>query len=433
MGVGSRSVCATSSGRPSTRDAVRRRRGAVAVWTLMFVALLVTILCVVLEIAHLYLARTELENALEAAVLAAADHWAKNPGDTLASRTRGVQYAAANTVDNQPVVLGTNYGTDDVNQNAGPAGNLIFGAVSFAPVRVADNAYAFDHATEPSCTVTEVVEAEVDIPWKIQTKQQTGTYGDDAVFELEYYHFTPINPPSMPTPKITKITYGLAGTGGAGLGRFDVNTSTPTPTETNLGLPALSGWGPFNDLTAPWQVTFTPTTPDGAPNVRYKTLQVVPTTPFLPGANHVIRFGVDTDMMDGTPGPTVVNTKDQGGNNSFNTSDFYMAIEFEGDSAHPLILYGNGPGVHSTPTQTFLNRGQAQKFSFTITRPGNGTFGVRAQANVQVTPWLQSFLGVPIGPFRVAARTTARAGCEAPTRLVRIATDPYTQFPDPTP
>lgn len=396
----------------------------------MFVVLLVTILCVVVEIAHLYLARTELENALEAAALAGADYWAKNPGDTGDARTRAQQYAAANTVDGQPVVLSSNYGTDDVNDNAAPDGNLIFGAVSFEPVRIADNAYAFDHATEPSCTVTQTVVAEVDLPWKVQGDD---TYGTRGMFEFEYDSFTPINPPTLPTPQITKITYGLAGIGGIGLGRFDVNTSSPPANESNIGSDTLSGWGPFSDTSPPpgnTPVTFTPTNPDG---LRYKTLEVVPTTPLLPG--NKIRFGVDTDMMDGTAGPTVVNTSDDGGDFYFFTSDFYMAVEFNGDSANPVILYGNGLGVKQPPggNQTFLNRGQAQKFSYTITIPGNGTYGVRAQANIQVTPWLNSFLGCPIGPFRVAARTTARAGCGMTPNLVRIATDGYTTFPAPSP
>ncbi len=414
----------------SPRTSLARRRGVVVVWTLMFVALLVTILCGVVEIAHLYLARTELENALEAAALAGADYWAKNPtdpNDTLDARTVAMQYAAANTVDGQPVVLDLNYGTDDVNQNGGGDGNLIFGAVSFEPVRVADNAYAFDHDIEPSCTVTEVVEAEVDIPWKVQAND---TYGTSGTFELEYWNFTPINPPTLPALAITKITYGLAGVGGTGLGRFDVDTGTPPANETNLGSAALSGWGPFSGPGGVGYVasTFTPTNPDGAPNTRYKTLEVVPATPLLPG--NVIRFGVDTDMMDGTAGPTVVNTSDDGGH--FYTSDFYMALEFNGDSANPLILLGNGPGVHNAAKSTFLNRGQSKQFSFTITRPGNGTYGVRAQANIEVTPWLGSFLGCPIGPFRVAARSTARAGCGAELKLVRIATDPYTIFPYPS-
>jgi len=383
----------------------------------MFVALLVSILCVVVEIAHLYLARTELENALESAALAGADFWAKNPGDTAAARDVALRYAATNTVDGRPVILDPNYATGmDANQNASPHGNLIFGAVGFEPIRAADHGYLFEHNTVPSCTVTEVVEGEADIPWAVDAKD---TYGTPDTFFLEFWN---LDPPSLGL-RITKITYGLAGIDGSGPGRFDVDTSPPAANE-DTDDPGLFGWGPFDDLSAPVRVTFIPGTPDGG---RYKTLEVIPATPLQPG--DWIRFGVDTDMMAGTGGP---NTTDTGG--YFHTGNFYMAIEFNGDSANPVIFYGNGDGVHSGTNRTFLNRGQGQKFSFTITRPGAGRFAVRAQANVEVTPWLNSFLGVPIGPFRIAARTTASSGCVAPARLIRIAmaTDGYPLFPDPT-
>lgn len=133
------------------RFARHRRHGVVTLWTLLFVAFLATVLCVVVEIAHLYLARTELENALEAAALAGADYWAQNPTDIAGARTRAQDYAAANTVDGKPVILDTNLGSTDVNLNDSPHGNLILGAVSATPVRPADNAFAFEHDTAPSC------------------------------------------------------------------------------------------------------------------------------------------------------------------------------------------------------------------------------------------------------------------------------------------
>ena len=398
------------------------RRGAVVVWTVMFVILLLTILCVVVEIAHLYLARTELENALEAAALAGADHWAKSPtpGNTSASRTVAMQYAAANTIDNKPVILTANGGGTDANQNLLPSGNLIFGAVSFTPLSAADNSYAFDHNMVPSCTVTEVVVADIEITWTVKAND---TYGEPSAFEFNYVSFAP----AADTLRITKITYGLAGTAGTGLGRFDVNLSPPSPLPTEaIGFATPSGWGPFRDAGSV-NISFLPTNSDGT---RYRNLEVTPTTPLSPGGT--IRFGIDTDMMDGTASP-VQNTADKGGN--FKTHDFYMVIEFEHDSVNTLTLYGDANGVQGggNGVQTNLPPGQAQKYSITVTRPGNGTYGVRAQANVLVPPWLKSFLGVPIGPFRVAARTTARAGCSTSPQLVRIGTDGYTQPPAPSP
>ena len=58
------------------------RRGTVTLWTLLFVVVLLTILYVVVQVAQLWLAREKLENAIEAAALAAAKQWGDTGGGT---------------------------------------------------------------------------------------------------------------------------------------------------------------------------------------------------------------------------------------------------------------------------------------------------------------------------------------------------------------
>lgn len=123
-------------------DAIRRNRraprGVVALWTLLMIPVLVVLFAVVVEGVHLWLARVELENALEASALAAVKEWAEtntgvDVGWTDGARTVGQQYAAANTLNKTPVSIGTNLGTFDAetnpNENFSCQGNLVFGAV----------------------------------------------------------------------------------------------------------------------------------------------------------------------------------------------------------------------------------------------------------------------------------------------------------------
>jgi Flp pilus assembly protein TadG len=114
------------------------RRGAIVVWFIVATPVLLTLLCVMLEVANLYLARQELHNALEAAAQAAVKDWADNGGgDTLQSRIVGNSYALANTINGVPVDLSSidptlNYAGpgQPCNQNTCNSGVLVFGAIT---------------------------------------------------------------------------------------------------------------------------------------------------------------------------------------------------------------------------------------------------------------------------------------------------------------
>ena len=59
-------------------SAGRLRRGAVTLWTVLFMPVLLVLFFVVVEGVNLWLARVELENALESSALAAVKHWAES-------------------------------------------------------------------------------------------------------------------------------------------------------------------------------------------------------------------------------------------------------------------------------------------------------------------------------------------------------------------
>ncbi len=130
-----------------------------ALWLILALPVLVLLLGVVIEIGNIWLARVELENALESAALAAVKEWGSaGGGNTAVSRLVGVEYAKANTVTGTPAAITTNY--DAVlpirpNQNelcTGPTANMIFGAIT-----TTTRPWVFNADIEPSCGAGEVL------------------------------------------------------------------------------------------------------------------------------------------------------------------------------------------------------------------------------------------------------------------------------------
>jgi Flp pilus assembly protein TadG len=80
----------------------------ITVWTIICLPLLLTILYAVAEVGHRWQARTELENALEAAALATVQEWGEQGGGAKnipAARRAGRAFGGANTVHRVPVRL----------------------------------------------------------------------------------------------------------------------------------------------------------------------------------------------------------------------------------------------------------------------------------------------------------------------------------------
>jgi Flp pilus assembly protein TadG len=125
--------------RPRQLSAVGRR-GMVTLWTLLFVVVLLTILYVVIQVAQLWLAREKLENAVEAAALAAVKQWGDDGGGTSCvadALARGEAYALANTVNGTPLDLS--------NPAIAPSVNWQFGSV------VPDGT-GYDFTADPTAT-----------------------------------------------------------------------------------------------------------------------------------------------------------------------------------------------------------------------------------------------------------------------------------------
>ncbi len=94
--------------RPRRSSPASCRRGIVTIWTILAVPVMLTILCVVVEVGRLWQARAQLENALEAAVLAAVQEWGRRGGTAKqvpAGAIVGKAYARANAIHGTPVDL----------------------------------------------------------------------------------------------------------------------------------------------------------------------------------------------------------------------------------------------------------------------------------------------------------------------------------------
>lgn len=95
--------------RPTAPRSPLRRGAVVTVWTVLSLPILMTMLFLVAEVAQLWQARAQLENAVEAAVLAAVQEWGLRGGgrqNVEAAMAAGRALAEANTVHGAAVRLG---------------------------------------------------------------------------------------------------------------------------------------------------------------------------------------------------------------------------------------------------------------------------------------------------------------------------------------
>jgi Flp pilus assembly protein TadG len=97
-----------SSARREYRRRAVRRQGAVTIWTILCLPVILTVLFGTIQMGRLWQARVQLENALEAAALAAVQEWGALGGGALnvaAAQSAGKTYGRANTVHGIPVDL----------------------------------------------------------------------------------------------------------------------------------------------------------------------------------------------------------------------------------------------------------------------------------------------------------------------------------------
>ena len=122
-----------SCNRPNSirrHTAPRCRSGHATLWVIICTPALLALFVLVSDIANLWMARAELENAVEAAALAGADQWGDG-GDTAANRTtahnRAKDIAEANLVLGTTITANANDNAANTNNNAVCGADVLLG------------------------------------------------------------------------------------------------------------------------------------------------------------------------------------------------------------------------------------------------------------------------------------------------------------------
>jgi len=427
----------------------RKRRGVAALWLILTLPVLLLLLAVVIEIGNIWLARVELENALESAALAAVKEWGDGGGgDTQTARNVAITYAGANTVTGTPVAITANYLNPPPagfqNQNASCTGNLIFGTITEDTIP-----WVFDAYEEPSCGGGTVL---FDVTGLGNLKEGDNRWGiafrrtDDAVLnnlKIEWveidlsgiglvFDFTGAPPAVSPN-----TTTGGAVDGGSydqpDIGGHPFGSLPPPSGSTIVG---AAGFTPPNS-----QIVFSATT--GTPTVLRINFFADGTNDFGFEPGDRFRFGASVGKVlgggniqqkngDDIAGarirvkfvglPTVSSATyidDTTAQNS-NCGAGYLDPTGEGQ----LVVHVSGEAdLPCSASSATTNNGQ----SWVELRGGTGRdYGIRAQASVPVNSVCCRVFGLTTGIFRVSACATARYTCADQTpELIRVRPENY--------
>jgi hypothetical protein len=440
-------------------------RGIATVWAVVAIPTAVTLLCVVIEVAHLWLSKIELQNALNAAALAGVKRWGDiseitsapspfhdTPGAfsiTQEARDAAVAAAAGNTVSGQPVVLDRNEaddGIDDVGyDNASCTGDIILGGFP------TDGSTAFTTAASVGCgrtTTGGTIDMDIKFYLQVETPgagmSATNTSSAPQAFRISY--------------EITSITGAMASdislvtmqmylrNDGLGTGVFDPDTTVPinewTGLESGSGATVDNTFTGNTYLPAPFSsvpagsVTFSYSdyvaNPFGA-GIRPTRLAAAITSGVW-NENETLVFGIDTDgVRVDDPPPPAATTTDRGGNfgesGAASGTDPAMEVDF-------LFQFNTPLGTSSLQSLDLLMQrigntearlqGNAQKnflLDLTVVVPDEA-FAVLTQKTVNVTPICTQIFGVPLGTIPVSGRAVATGRCRGSSTTDPIVLNP---------
>ena len=477
----------------SDRHAVRyaphqSRGGAITVWLILAIPVLLTLFCVVLEVGNLWLARTELTNALEASALAAVEEWGDGGGgDTETAREVGRIYALSNTINGAPVDYALvdpgnpiNYNAANVNGNDSCDGTLIFGALIED-----DPEFIFDSCSTSGCGGRFLVEFDVSDngnlgggdhnQWGISVQPTTMT-NDIRVTRVIYRlpdSFMALNPifdftqfPARLSPNLVDNLIGnkvqcnatpsvIDCPGGpGGTSQADIFGVVPAEIEFYIDVPYGDDGGGGRLECVPG--TGTLVTDMVNPAFQSKTLAVEfcdPEAdplcePFDPGDR--IRFGafvrdngggqIDADTIGAMAADVTicfsdgsfvmvffVDTMDTatGQNRACSNVTFPAWGNCFSPRQGMTISPTNRPDIPLPPSNAAGNNGQALT-TFNDSTGSGLPFAVRAQATYQVPSICCEMFGIPVGPFNVTAKADALYEClECVPRLYHIEEDNF--------
>lgn len=385
-----------------SRPRVDDRRGISTIWAIIAIPAVLTLVGVVMETAHLWMARLELQAALESGALAGVKRWADvstqnghaTPGaiaTTDSARVAAQAAAGANTVSGQSVLLNLNELNDSNDQtgfdNASCTGDVLLGGMSSTTFS-ATAGVGCGRTTSTSFTVTYNITVD------------TGSGDTSNVPNAFTIGFT--SPDSV---SLSQVQIDLQN-GGVGVGVFQ--PGIPLDQVAFTGNEAL-GNGPTVDGSSDISRSDVSFLFNATNSVM--TINVTPGV-WISGLNLV--FGVDTDGVR-VNGGTVTAT-DQGG-------DFGASGGASSTSAGAVLFsFGFNGGTPIGLEKTLQANGNKQSnlqgnpvtISNTITVP-NVDFAVLTQKTVTVKPIFGQIFGNVVGNYQVSGRAIATARCVGST------------------
>lgn len=395
----------------------------------MIVALpaVMTLFVVVLDISHIWLARSELKSALDAAALSAIKTWGEG-GSTAQARFDANDAMSTNTVLGSAISLDTTTG-GCTNGNVASGGEILLGSVTDG-----GGAITFDCLGSPSC-----ISGTAELVFAVETDSSGDTFADpteaDGVarttFRIERFEETTGVPVGLTLNSITiDLRPMMTQPAGGGAdspddGFFDLRVQGPTPGNNDVqegigtppGPPPAAGLIGVQD-----QPLATPTFVfSGGPATQPRVLTVNFGGGGITSSAVASRFffGVDTDSVGG----------EQGGGGGVTSQDFGRDFGTGvGSGNDPFTSVGalisaniGGQTVSGTLTLTNADRSE---ITFNVNIVAGGTaFGARTRKTIQVRSICPSFLGIGLGPYDVTAESFARFVCtNGPPQLVRVDT-----------
>jgi hypothetical protein len=426
-------------------------RGAATLWVIIALPVFLALLCLVVEAGNAWLARVELETALESAALAAVQEWA-DTNDTDLARLRGQTLGLANCVRGEPLLLDLNNGGGGANDNLSCDGDIVLGRIDFENGMVIFNADESPGAGAAGITVSLCVRVQTttdtrndvanhECPFRVFNFQAFDAMGDpfnDLVIDFVRVGVVPPVNGNMQTAAFGDMAYYdlRQRTMGVGIGTdrdFGI-TPAPNPMETcpptfldvDLGLGGPSGVMGH---------TFSPAFGPEPPSRKSPTFTVNFTgagaDAFEPNMNDYFRFGVDTDCVGPNIGTGDNVAADRGGD--FHGALVVVGFRFvstntpAGTIAGTLQLIDANSLVPGTPIpppslgDPDFGTYHASQICFENVPVGTGIYGVRTNKMVTVPSICCGLGGLAGGPFQVKARTFAMFESPGgPPRLLRV-------------
>lgn len=401
------------------------RRGIATIWVLAAMPVLLTLLVMLVDAGNLWVARTELKNALDAGALSGVKTWGEG-GSTLQARLDAQDAFNTNTI------LGTQYSLSTVvggctNGNSPPpaTAEILLGTISDAA-----SGFTFDCSGTPGCivgafSVTFAVDTSAVCPTDPTTAD---TFTRFSAFRIESF----TGPVGSTLNSVTLNVGGMQirranNTVVADEGHFDFRPPPPVadinsgffpPTVYYFGAPpatngstTLSGCGLFPFTTGLTSATH------GATSGTTPTSFTWSFAGFDSG--DVFVFGADTDCVgpqgatgDGPCNGTAV--QDFGGD--FGT-DLGAALP-KTETGATVTVNISGSSVSGTLVRVSADRSEV---TLAGVLTGGNAFGVRTRKSVSVPSVASSFLGLSVNPYQVTCQSYARFACvTGPPQLVHI-------------